>query len=39
MKEKEAQLKGEVKDLLAEAAAADPEEDALYGKDHRGVID
>jgi len=36
MKEKEAQLKAEVKDLLAQAAAADAEEDALYGKDHRG---
>jgi len=36
MKEKEAQLKAEVKDLLAKAAAADAEEDALYGKDRRG---
>jgi transposase len=36
MKEKEAQLKAEVKDLLAQAAAADAEEDALYGKDRRG---
>ena len=36
MKEKEAQLKAEVKDLLAQAAAADAQEDALYGKDHRG---
>ena len=36
MKEKEAQLKAEVKDLLDQAAAADAEEDALYGKDRRG---
>jgi transposase len=36
MKEKEAQLKAEVKDLLAQAEAADAEEDALYGKDRRG---
>jgi transposase len=36
MKEKEAQLKAEVKDLLAKAAAADAEEDGLYGKDQRG---
>jgi transposase len=36
MKEKEAQLKAEVKDLLAQAAAADAEEDALYGTDLRG---
>jgi transposase len=36
MKEKESQLKAEVKDLMAQAAAADAEEDALYGKDQRG---
>src|SRR5450755_689840 len=36
MKDKEAQLKAEVKDLLAQAEAADAEEDALYGKDRRG---
>jgi hypothetical protein len=36
MKDKEAQLKAAVKDLLAQTAAADAEEDALYGKDHRG---
>ena len=36
MKEKEAQLKAEVKELLAQAEAADAEEDALYGQDRRG---
>ena len=36
MKEKEAQLKAEVKDLLAQAEAADAEEDAFYGQDRRG---
>jgi transposase len=36
MKEKEKQLKEEVKQLLAQAEAADVEEDACYGKDRRG---
>ncbi|MGH9627323.1 MAG: IS1182 family transposase [Bryobacteraceae bacterium] len=36
MKEKEKQLKAEVKQLLEQAAAADAEEDTRYGKDRRG---
>jgi transposase len=36
MLEKERQLKGEVKQLLEQAEAADAEEDARYGKDRRG---
>jgi transposase len=36
MLEKEKQLKAEVKRLLAQAEAADAEEDALYGKDRTG---
>ena len=36
MKEKEKQLKGEVKQLLEQAEAADAEEDKRYGKDRRG---
>ena len=36
MKEKEKQLKEEVKQLLAQAEAADVEEDARYSKDRRG---
>lgn len=36
MKEKEAHLKAEVKQLLEQAAAADAQEDAQYGKDRRG---
>jgi transposase len=36
MKEKEKQLKEEVKQLLAQAEAADVEEDTRYGKDRRG---
>jgi transposase len=36
MKEKEKQLKAEVKQLLEQAEAADAEEDTRYGKDRRG---
>ena len=36
MKEKERQLRAEVRGLLAQAAAADAEEDAHYGADQRG---
>lgn len=36
MKEKEKELRAEVKELLARAEAADAEEDARYGKDHQG---
>ena len=36
MKEKEAQLKAEVKELFQQAEAADAEEDRRYGKDRRG---
>lgn len=36
MAEKEKQLKAEVKQLLEQAAAADAEEDARYGKDRAG---
>ena len=36
MQEKEKQLKAEVKQLLAQAEAADAEEDARYGKDRTG---
>jgi transposase len=36
MKEKEKDLKGEVKQLLEQAEAADAEEDARYGKEQRG---
>lgn len=36
MKEKEAQLQGEVDDLLRRAQEADEEEDRRYGKDKRG---
>jgi transposase len=36
MQEKEKQLKAEVKRLLEQAAAADAEEDARYGKDRTG---
>lgn len=36
MKEKEKDLKAEVKQLLEQAAAADAEEDAAYGQDRRG---
>ena len=36
MREKEKQLKAEVKQLLEQAEAADAEEDARYGKDRRG---
>jgi transposase len=36
MKEKEAQLKAEVKQLLEQAEAADAAEDEEYGKDQRG---
>ena len=36
MKEKAAQLKAEVKELLQQAEAADAEEDRRYGKDRRG---
>src|SRR6202521_5674601 len=36
MKEKEKDLKAEVKQLLAQAEAADAEEDAAYGQDQRG---
>jgi hypothetical protein len=34
--EKQRQLRAEVKDLLAQAEAADRAEDAAYGRDHRG---
>jgi transposase len=36
MKEKERQIRAEVRELLAQAEAADAEEDALYGVDRRG---
>jgi transposase len=36
MKEKEKDLKAEVQQLLAQAEAADAEEDAAYGQDQRG---
>jgi len=36
MKEKEQQIRAEVKELLAQAEAADAAEDTLYGADHRG---
>src|ERR1700758_3092021 len=36
MKEKEKDLRAEVKDLLAQAEAADVEEDARHGQDKRG---
>jgi transposase len=36
MKEKEKDLRAQVKDLLAQAEAADAEEDARHGKDKRG---
>jgi len=36
MSEKQRQLRAEVKDLLAQAEAADRAEDAAYGRDHRG---
>jgi transposase len=36
MNEKEKDLKAEIKDLMAKAAAADAEEDARHGKDKRG---
>jgi len=36
MKEKEKDLRSQVKDLMAQAAAADAEEDAKYGSDKRG---
>src|SRR5216684_7609560 len=36
MKERERQLRAEVRELLAQAEAADAEEDALYGADQRG---
>jgi hypothetical protein len=36
MREKEKQLKAEVKQLLEQAEAADAEEDARYGKERRG---
>ena len=36
MKEKEQQIREEVKRLLAQAQATDQEEDAQYGKDNRG---
>jgi transposase len=36
MREKEKQLKAEVKQLLEQAAAADAEEDSRYGQDRRG---
>jgi transposase len=35
-KEKERQIRGEVRNLLAQAEAADAEEDALYGAERRG---
>jgi transposase len=36
MQEKERQIRAEVRELLAQAEAADAEEDALYGADQRG---
>ena len=36
MKEKERQIRAEVRELLAQAEATDAEEDALYGADQRG---
>jgi transposase len=36
MKEKERQIRAEVRELLAQAEAADAEEDALYGAEQRG---
>jgi transposase len=36
MKEKEKDLRSQIKDLLAQAEAADAEEDARHGKDKRG---
>ncbi len=36
IEEKERQIRGEVRELLAQAEAADAEEDALYGADQRG---
>lgn len=36
MKEKERQIRAEVRELLAQAEAVDAEEDALYGADQRG---
>ena len=36
MREKQRQLREEVKELLAHAEAADAAEDAAYGPDHRG---
>src|SRR6266403_4642824 len=36
MKEKERQIRAEVRELLAQAEAADAAEDALYGADQRG---
>ena len=36
MKEKEAQLQGEVDELLRRAQEVDEEEDKRYGKDKRG---
>lgn len=36
MKEKERQIRAEVRELLAQAEATDREEDALYGADKRG---
>src|SRR6266853_1011615 len=36
MKEKERQIRAEVREMLAQAEAADAEEDALYGADQRG---
>ena len=36
MREKEKQIRAEVKQLLEQAEAADAEEDACYGKDLRG---
>ena len=36
MKQKEAELEAQVRELLAQAEAADAEEDAAYGKDRRG---
>jgi transposase len=36
LKEKERQIRTEVRELLAQAEAADAEEDALYGVDRRG---
>src|SRR5262245_21770880 len=36
LKEKERQIRAEVRELLAQAEAADAEEDALYGAEERG---